>query len=253
MSDQQPLKRILESTRGLWDRPETRSAVRENFGRMIVCRTAALGAEFYASETEKKVIYHTCKSKSCPSCGHRATQQWQREQWAALPDMPYVGICFTMPDVLWPIFRQNRHLLHDLPALGAEVIQQWVKAAYGVRVLIMVVPHTFGRRLTFNAHLHTLVSAAGLQESEGRWIGSLCFDKDALMRRWRYAIITFLREALKANLLRSNSRAEGLRAVLTKQYERWWNIDIDQFKSKSQFLRYAGRYIAIRRLRSIVS
>jgi hypothetical protein len=28
-----------------------------------------------------------------------------------------------MPDVLWPIFRQNRHLLHDLPALAAAVIQ----------------------------------------------------------------------------------------------------------------------------------
>ncbi len=243
MGDKQPLKRILESTRGLWDRPETRPAVRENFGKMVRCRTPALGAEVYASEAEKKIVYHTCKSKSCPSCGHRATQQWQREQWAALPDVPYAGICFTMPDVLWPIFQHNRHLLYDLPALGADVIQQWVKAAYGVRVLIMVVPHTFGRRLTFNAHLHILVSAAGLHESEGSWIGPLCFDEAALMRRWRYAVITFLREALKANLLTSDLGAENLKVVLTTQYERWWNIDIGHFKSKSQFLRYAGRYI----------
>lgn len=148
-----------------------------------------------------------------------------------------------MPDILWPIFQQNRHFLCDLATLGAQVIQQWVKARYGVRVLIMVVQHTFGRRLNFNPHLHILVSAGGLQESEGRWIGPLRFDKRALMHMWRYAVISYLREALKAQVLTTDLRAEELKAILKTQYERWWNIDIDRFKSKWQFLRYAGRYI----------
>jgi hypothetical protein len=86
-----------------------------------------------------------------------------------------------MPNVLWTIFQKNRHLLHGLPALGAGVIQQWMKAKYGVRVLLMVVPHTFGRHLTFNAHLHILVSAGGLKEAEVRWIPKLPFNKRALM------------------------------------------------------------------------
>ena len=192
MRNQQPLKQILSATRDHWDRPETRPAVRQNFARTIDCRTPALGAEVYASEAEVKLVYHTCKSRACPSCGHRATQLWQREQWAALPDIPYAGVVLTMPDVLWPIFQENRHLLHDMAALGAAVIQQWVKARYGVRVLIMVVQHTFGRRLNFNPHLHILVSAGGLQETEGQWITPLIFEKDALMHMWRYALITYL-------------------------------------------------------------
>jgi hypothetical protein len=65
-----------------------------------------------------------------------------------------------MPDVCWPIFRQNRHLLYDLPAIGAEVIQQWAKDRYGARLIIVVVMHTFARDLNFNCHLHVLVSAA---------------------------------------------------------------------------------------------
>src|SRR5438309_1909058 len=150
MRYKQPLRRILTATRDQWDRDETRPAVRQNFKRMIDCGTPALGAEVYASCSEEKLVYHTCKSRACPSCGHRATELWQREQSVALPDVPYAGVVLTMPDVLWPIFLDNRHLLHDLPALGAEVIQQWVKAKYGVRVLIMVVQHTFGRRLTFH-------------------------------------------------------------------------------------------------------
>src|SRR5437899_8919918 len=120
MLAKQPLKRILIETRDLWDRAETRLEVRENFDKVIKCRTAALGAEIFASDTEQKLVYHTCKSRACPSCGNRATELWQRKQWAALPDIPYVGICFTMPDVLWPIFQQNRHLLHDLPTIGAS-------------------------------------------------------------------------------------------------------------------------------------
>ena len=243
MRDEQPLKQILSATRGHWDRPEIRTAVRENFAKMIDCRTPALGAEVYASETEEKLVYHTCKSRACPSCGHRATQLWQREQWTALPDVPYAGIVLTMPDVLWPIFQRNRHLLYDLAALGAAVIQQWVKARYGVRVLIMVVQHTFGRRLNFNPHLHILVSAGGLHETEGRWIAPLRFEEEALMHMWRYAVITYLREAQKAEVLGSDLGLEELRRVLTTQYERWWNIKIPGLMSKQHFLAYAGRYI----------
>ncbi len=133
MRCREPLKQILIDTRDYWDHPETRPAVRENFIRMINCRTPALGAEIFASANEEKLVYHTCKSRACPSCGHRATLLWQREQWAALPDIRYAGIALTMPDVLWSIFQQNRHLLHDLPALGAAVIQQWVKIKFGAR------------------------------------------------------------------------------------------------------------------------
>ncbi|HEY4900637.1 MAG TPA: transposase [Terriglobales bacterium] len=148
-----------------------------------------------------------------------------------------------MPDVLWPIFQQNRHLLHDMASLGAAERQQWVKARYGVRVLIMVVQHTFGRRLNFNPHLHILVSAGGLQESEGRWVAPLSFGKDALMHMWRYAVITYLREVIRTKVFRSSLGAEELKGILTTQYERWWNIKLAGLMSKQHFLGYAGRYI----------
>jgi hypothetical protein len=129
-----------------------------------------------------------------------------------------------MPDVLRPIFRQNRHLLHDLPALAAAVIQQFARVNYGARVLILVVPHTFGRHLNFNAHLHVMISAGGLRESDGRWMSPLSFDKSKLMRMWRYAIVTYLRAALKGGLLASEKNTEELREVLKTQYERCWNV-----------------------------
>jgi hypothetical protein len=240
-----PIKQILIATRSAWDHPEFRPAARQNFDKVTKCGTLALGAEIYASENEEKLVPHTCKVRPCPSCGHRATLQWQRERWCALPDIPYVGIVLSMPDVLWPIFQKNRHLLHGLPKLGAAVIQQWVKLKYGVRVSIMVVPHTFGGRLNFNSHLHILVSAGGLYESEGRWVDNLIFDqhKDKLMHMWRFAVITYLRAALDAKVLASDLSPTTLSTCLKKQYERWWSIYVDAFASKTHFLRYAGRYV----------
>ena len=44
------------------------------------------------------------------------------------------------------------------------MLQQWARQKYGIRLLIVVIPHTFGRHLNFNPHLHILVSEGGLSE-----------------------------------------------------------------------------------------
>jgi hypothetical protein len=245
MRDKSLLKQILESTRDVWDRPGTRSAVRTNFTAVLDCGTRALGWEVYASDTDEKRCYHRCKSRFCPSCGYRSTLHWLEEQEAALFDIPYAGIVLTMPRELWAIFKRNRHLLHDLPVLGASVIQQWAKIKFGVSVAIMVVPHTFGGDLKFNTHLHMLVSAGGLLESESRWIPHLQFNEDVIMRLWRYAVITHLRSALKADVLNSDLDKHDLKTLLTTADERHprWIIYIDKIVSKPHFLRYAARYV----------
>ena len=255
-SSEQPLTRILENTQELWDTPEMRPAVRANFHKVLQCRTAKLGAEVYASEHEQKVVYHTCKSRSCSSCGRRATLTWQRELASALPDVPYTDVVFTMPDKLWPIFRENRHLLQDLPAIGGLVMEQWAAETSGLRVFIMVIRHTAGRDLKFNPHLHMLVSSGGLDERALQWIPAIEFDDKALMVRWRSALIGYLREVLRAGRLVSSQTDAEMRRLLTEQGSRWWNVNVSGSRSKKHFVGYAGRYlrrppIAQHRLRKI--
>ena len=251
-----PLRDVLAMHRDEWDRDETRPAVRDAFAKVVDCGTETLGAEVFASESEERVVYHTCKSRACPSCGYQATRAWQRDQWRELPDVPYAHVCLTMPDLLWPLFQRNRHLLHDLPVLGAQVLQQWARQKYSIRLMIVVIPHTFGRHLNFNCHLHILVSEGGLREDGTRWHARARLDRTALMPMWRYAVITLLREAARAGVLDTDMDRRALRRLLTAQYERWWNIDIQRFRSKKQFLGYAGRYarrppIAQHRFRAI--
>ena len=237
-----PLRHLLEITQDVWDRANIRPAAREAFRKTVQCGTASLGAEVFASDTEERVVYHTCKSRACPSCGRRATTAWLRDQWRDLPDMPYSHVCLTMPDVLWPIFRQNRHLLRDLPVLGAQVLQQWARQRYGTRIMVVVIPHTFGRHLNFNCHLHILVSGGGLYEDGNGWRYSVHLDRKAVMPMWRYAVIAYLRAAAQAGLLKTDLSPHALRALLDSQHQRWWNIDIKQLQSKRHVLGYAGRY-----------
>lgn len=105
---------------------------------------------------------------------------------------------------------------------------QWAKARWGVRLLVIVVQQTFGGFLTFVPHLHVMVSAGGLNESKGRWIRRVGFDKKELMRAWRYGLIAFLAEALKRNVLRSTLSTEEVRSLFATQYQRLWHIFVSR-------------------------
>ncbi len=58
----------------------------------------------------------------------------------------------------------------------------------------------------------------------------------ALMRMWRYAVITYLRAAARAGIVDTDMSRSALQELLSTQYERRWIIDIKRFRSKKQFL-----------------
>ena len=232
---------ILENTTPCWDNDRMRPSVRHAFKKALKCRTGALGALLFASETETRLVPCTCKSPACPSCGQRARVQWLREQLAGLPDIPYKGITLTMPDVLWPFFRRNRRLLDYLPVLGAKVLSTWAKEKYGAQLLTMVVPHTFSRYVTFNPHLHVLVSVFGLRSSDSRLV-PLTFNRDRLMRRWRRAVIMLLLKAVEEGILVHEGETKDVELLLREQSELWWSVNIAHCKGKRHFLNYIARY-----------
>jgi hypothetical protein len=226
-----------------FDHDGTRAVVRRVLTTAIQCRTAELGAEVYASESQEFIHYHTCKSRACTSCGNRVSIQWRRERWAALPTQSYHGITFSMPDVLWPLFRDNPSLAKALPALAASIIQAQVATRLGLRVGVMAILHTFNGRLEFNSHVHTMVTAGGSRDSYEVWVPDIVYEKDALMRSWRRAIIAILRSAAQAGQLVTRIPSRQLERLLGQQEKRWWSINTQSFEDKQHFLKYAGRYI----------
>jgi hypothetical protein len=128
-------------------------------------------------------------------------------------------------------------------AIGGEAVLQWMKDKYGIRPLILVVQHTFGRHLNFSAHLHMLVSAGGLSEAESRWIEGLTLNPVGFMKLWRHGVITYLRRAFKAGILQSDLKSWELRELLADKYQVGWHVDMQERISKRHFLGYAARHI----------
>lgn len=154
-----------------------------------------------------------------------------------------ICIVLTMPNVFWPIFQAHRRLQHDLPALGATVLQQWAWTHYRVRHCGIVIQHTFGGHLNYHPHLHIMVSAGGLKSAEARWVESLQFDRTQIMELWRFAVCSYLWKAHRDSLLQPFSLPAEFNDLILRQTQRRWNIHITRRMSKAHFLRYAGRYI----------
>jgi hypothetical protein len=144
-----------------------------------------------------------------------------------------------MPKQFWNHFQQDRRLLSDIAVLAASVINRWIQAHYQVTPIILVIPHTFGRRLNFHPHLHILVSAGGLNKRENRWVHFREIDKYTLMFWWRFAVVQYLAKVLGPEA----EDVDVFDGVLDYQSKRPWNIHIKRFSSKWHFLRYAARYL----------
>jgi hypothetical protein len=243
MKYREPLKKILTEARPYWDRDEMSPTVRRVFAKALQCRTAELGAEVYSSENQELILYHTCKSRACPSCGYRANVQWLRERWAALPDALYKGITFTMPKQLWPLFRENPHVAMALSALAAGIIKARASAKYSLRAGVITILHTFNGKLEYNSHVHTMVTGGGLHGTSDMWVAQIFYDRDALMEAWRRAVIALLRAALRAGQLRTELTAGQTEDLLTHLEKCWWSVKIQSFQDKWHFLQYAGRYV----------
>src|SRR5260370_39988786 len=160
------------------------------------------------------------------SLGQRANEEWPEDTEAILPDIRYIGITLAMPMEFRSFVQQNRHILRGIPAMGAEAIQQWANARYGVRLIVIVVEQTFGGLLNFVPHLHVMVSAGGLMESKNRWIHRLKYDEHELMCAWRFAVAAFLSEAHKQHVLTSTLSSEEVYTLFATQYKTPWSTFI---------------------------
>ena len=210
--------------RAYWDRAEMPAWQRESIEKALQCRTLALGALVYESKNDRSVQYLPCKSPLCPSCGRRRMLQWLRGRWAALPETLYQGVTFSMPDVLWSIFRENPELLSALPALAADVLMSWARANRGLQIGVTAILHTFNGEMNFNSHVHTMVTGGGWKDGDyARWI---FYNRDQIMKAWRKAVIDLLRAAQRAGVLRTTITVEDLERMLTQVEKRRASIEL---------------------------
>ena len=122
-----PIKQLFQTGEAWWryfkkHEDEIRPAVVDNVVRMLACGLEVMG---YASHCcsngtarHRKKVCFSCKSRFCPTCGKKATDQWIATQRATLPRTRWQHITLTMPSALWESFRLNRSLSEGAEPLG---------------------------------------------------------------------------------------------------------------------------------------
>lgn len=230
----------------LTDNPrlKIRPVVFDNVSRMIKCKTPDLGYSFYACEScnNYMIVYNTCKSRFCNSCGVKYAKQRAVMTSNALMDCPHRHITFTIPDTLRNYFRQDRLRLNLLFEAVNQTLS-YLSYKHGKssqwRLGFVLVCHTFGRSLNFNCHIHALVSE-GMINKLGEFKPLKYFNFELLRKSFMKTLLDLLHKSLGNTFYKE-------KCALYESKENGFYVHGPNTESKSQkglieyVLRYTGR------------
>ena len=185
--------------------PSIRLPIITNIIKLLACRTTFFGYTLFRCpkcDTYKKVP-HTCKSRFCPSCGKKATDNWIQNSYEQLPQCQYQHITFTIPEQLWDLFWLNRHLMNIAPKIAADIIMKEA-AKQGYLPGIFLAIHTFGRKANRNYHLHMSTTVGGLSiDDRCRWVKNDAFFPHGILKNeWKKSILKLLEDEFEAGRLK---------------------------------------------------
>lgn len=141
---------------------------------ITACRTQAMGGHLHQCGDcgEYFHVYHGCRSRSCPACHTRQTEQWLQARKDDLLPCPYYHVCVTVPAELRELFRANQAPCYGLlMKAAADAVRDLCRDTryMGATPAILAVLHTWTARMHYHPHVHMLVSAGGLCEDKVTW------------------------------------------------------------------------------------
>jgi putative transposase/transposase-like zinc-binding protein len=149
-----------------------RPAISKNINKMLSCGTEAMGFHLFKCPEcrSEKTVFHTCKSRFCPSCGLAQTKRWKEQFTALFAPTAYKHVIFHPPSEFRDYFKIGKaRYFQMLFETAHQALRDWYMTK-GYLPGIMAVIHTFGRDEKFSPHIHLLVTCGGLNSSHTRWI-----------------------------------------------------------------------------------
>ena len=221
-----------------------RDVVKRDVERMMICGTSLLGGAIYKCPKcgYCKYLYNTCKSRFCNSCGIKYAKQRALNIESKLISGNHRHLVFTISDILWPLFLEDRSLLNLMFEAVSKTLLSWYKEINKKEKFkpgFVLTLHTFGRDDKWNVHIHCLLSQWALGNLSAKKIDFLPYD----MLRKRFQTILL-------NLLEKKIGKDKFRPIKNQIYSKYNNGFYvrakksefpDSKKAISYVLRYCGR------------
>lgn len=174
--------------------------VMSNIRKMIHCGDPSYGGAMYACPHcgDFKFVPFRCKSRFCPSCGVKYSQQRSASMSFKLIQCTHRHCVFTIDSELRHFFLEDHSLLNCLFAAVQSVILRMFhnlnKSQNFVPGFVCVL-HTFGRPLEWNPHIHCLITEGGYSD-EGFWRIVNHFNFTLLRKSFQTALLNEMEQRI---------------------------------------------------------
>lgn len=216
---------------------------------MRVCRTAALGIDYYACPDcgEITKVYHSCKNRFCPTCSWQDTLKWADKIKNRMMDIPHRHIVMTLPHQLNGLIKKNKgELLSVLMRISADTFKDWMGHRHKIKPGIISVLHTFGETKEYHVHSHMIVSWGGVDKHNGglRKIEGDYVNYDFLKKKFRCKFEDELIAMFdKGTLSHDFKTRDDLLLFIKFINKKKWIIHLEPpMEIPTQVVRYIGRY-----------
>jgi len=222
-----------------------RDVTLNNVNKMLVCKTSALGYNLWQcpSCNHEHAQYNTCKSRFCNSCGVKYSKERTLQIMTKLINTKHRHLTFTIPDILWDYFREDRDRLNLMFEAVNTTLSSWFKEqkkGEDFKPGFIQVIHTFGRDDKWNVHIHCLIAEATAGNKTIKKIDF--FPYDMLRKRFQKIILDLLTKAIGKNEFKATKN------LCYTKYQKGFYVRAkkNEFKGNSKkaleyILRYCGR------------
>lgn len=231
------------------------SAYLERFGASILpshtraldailhCRTPAMGGHVAVCSQcgAEHLLFHSCRHRACPQCGHDAAENWVARQRKLLLPVTYFHVVFTLPAELRRLVRSHQSVL--LPVLFQAAFDSLARLCadprfLGAQIGALAVLHTWTRTLEWHPHIHMLVPGVGLAP-DGATI------RTVPRHRKRFLVpVRALAKIFRARFLRLARRVVPGDAVPQIPWGKPWVVFAKAaVHGADKVLEYLGRYV----------
>ena len=252
------IKQILQEN---WDsfydknKELIRPVVVENVKKVMSCGDKSiLGYNTYVCpECRKKVfVAHTCKSRFCNKCGKVKNDEWVEKAQTRLFNIPHKHLVFTIPWEIRLLFLENRHLLSLLHQSCGQAIIDWAKTVHLLPGVVTVL-HTFGSKLNFNCHIHSIYSLGGVGLKQGNFKEYSFIPALSLKSRFKTILLHKLRQEFIQHKLyispnlktiwRKNFGTDIFYEVQNILWKKKWYLWVgEELNNVNHAVSYIGRY-----------
>lgn len=136
---------------------------------ILKCKTPEMGAN--VSECPechlRKIHYNSCRNRFCTMCQAMDVDKWIDLQQENVLDVPYFHTVFTIPEELYALTYSNQKLLYDTMYHAVSLTLKELSSDskhLGAKIGFICVLHTWGSKMNYHPHIHTIILGGGLDE-----------------------------------------------------------------------------------------